>query len=114
MKRVLLSIAIGFAFVSVYIGIMFTLFATHVVPSNKLDVPYSAPMMLPEVILRSVFGHSETLDLVRKHPLAIGLWYIFANTTLYSPLIYLFLRLIGLKKRKPVTSFTEPPPPPEF
>ena len=110
MKRVFLSIGIGFALVIGYAGIMVGLFAGDLISraaSEILVLPVALPRFIPQLFL----SHDEVLRRAEDHPVLSTIYVVVFDTILYSIPVYIILRLF---KRKPAAVTTEPPPPPEF
>jgi hypothetical protein len=113
MRRVLLSVGIGFVLVMSYLGLVMTLYVGEFVSRPTSDT-LSLPLLLPVVAPRLLFEWSAIGNFGTKHRLAAGVYLVFANVIIYSIPVYLILSLIKRKKRKPIAASTAPPPPPEF
>jgi hypothetical protein len=113
MKRVLLSIAIGFVFVVAYGGVIFSLHSANIISHNLHD-DLRIPTSAPDKIVGLFYARSDIRHFELVHPIAVGLFATLVNGVIYSLPIYLVWYLINRSKRKPVTPSAEPPPPPEF
>ena len=110
MKRVLLSIGIGFVLVVGYGVLAFVLYTRGFVPLGRNTL--SGPLMLPLILSRLVFDWTAIRNFQLSHPVAASLFSVFVNVIIYSIPVYFILGLIKRIKRKPSPVATDPPPPP--
>ena len=115
MKRILLSIAIGFVLVTAY---MIVASVIHVLSGQKAElVPYlDLPMRLPKALffyLLPPTAEDLTPVMNQKKILLAAVVYL-ANALLYSIPVYIVLTFILRGRRKVELTRMEPPPPPSF
>jgi len=114
-KRLLLSIAIGFGIVTIYTTAAAVAFLLS--GENRALVPYlDLPMRLPKAIFFYLFpptAQDFTGVMDQRRMLLTVLAYI-ANGLLYSIPSYGLFRLISRYRRTPRRSQLEPPLPPSF
>jgi hypothetical protein len=112
MRRVLLSIGIGFVLVIGYVVLAFILYTRGFVSLSNSVVP--VPLMLPLLLSRLVFDLATIQNFQQSHQVIAGIYFLFINAIVYSVPVYLILGLIKRIRRKPEPVATDPPPPPEF
>jgi hypothetical protein len=115
MKRILLSIAIGFGLVTAYMmfsSITFVLSGGNIELVSYLDLPVRLP--------KTVFFYlspptaEDFSPALTQRRIFLTTFFYLANGLLYSIAAYILIRLVSRRRRRFALSPTEPPPPPTF
>lgn len=115
MKRLLLSIVVGFVLVTAYMMVAAVML---VVSGYKIElVPYlDLPMRLPKVVFFYLFPPTaeDFSQHMNQKQLVLAILAYLANVLLYSIPAYIFITLSSRWRRKVALPQMEPPPPPSF
>lgn len=114
MKRILLSIAIAFAFVIFYLTIV-TIIRTFVNHNNPLIFYLNLPVRFPQAVYFYFSPASiDTRGELTKWKVILAALFFIVDVLVYSIPAYFILRFISrFKKYEPLPT-VEPPPPPKF
>jgi hypothetical protein len=111
MKRVFLSLGIGFAMELFYSGTVVFLSVIEVVRPSLIGI-ISIPLELPTVVPWLFYSWDELVRFVAAHRVVAIIYMSLANAIIYSIPVYLILKLI--KRKRSPAPISSPPPPPEF